>query len=1803
MCRWTLLIRARRLRYIARDADLKVLVTMAGLANQIDAGTTPVITLDPDNDSSGDCASVPQHSTALPDDPAYIVYTSGSTGNPKGVLIPHRAFLRCRLWAETVFRFTAEDRFLFKSVRAPEELLFPFSVGATVVIAPPDADRDVSKLIDTLLGYDVTVLGLSPALLRLLASESRLSHCRSLKQVFSSGEGLSSDVARKFLRQTGAALYNFYGLAEAPFTALWKCAGNEQSANLPIGCPLDADLQVLGDDLQPQSAGQTGELYVGGPGLALRYVNLPELTAKRFIEYSSGRRLYRTGDLGYRDEQGVFHVTGRNDFQVKIRGFRVELTEVEAALLAHDAIREAVVVLRDNDLGEPGLTAYLVPAEGVVTVESLRGFLVARLPDYAVPTEFRMLSRLPLTPTGKVDRNALRTSTGSEIPAGTCYVAPANERERRLVAIWQDLLGVKPIGINDNFFHLGGHSLTATKVIARVRSEFGRELPLRELFEAPTVAQLSARLTGAARIGTPLYSRQQREGPVDLSFAQERLWFLDQLVPESSAYHIPDVYEVQGHLDVAALEHSLRAVVQRHELLRTTLQLFDGRPVQVIAPSAYPTIGIVDRSGLSPEQQEREIDRQIAENSATVFNLATGPLLQLRVVRLAETRFLILVNMHHVVSDDWSMGVLYRELSLFYNAFKKGEQLELPPLTIQYADYAICQREWLKNGELDRQLAYWQKELDGLPTLELPTDFPRPPRQTFVGTRIPFSLSAELTRELKKFCRGENATHFMTLLAAFQVLLARYSGQRDIAVGTPIANRRHVEVEDLFGFFVNMLVLRGDLKNDANFRDLVSLVRGRALDAYQNQDLPFEKLVEALNPERDLSRPPLFQVMFALQDVPTHPLTLSGGTVQRRVHSVHATHFDLELYLSTTSDAWTGFVGYNTDLFGADTIERLIGHYQALLVSLLRRPDDSVFTATMLAPVEQQQLLQWNGEAAIYGPSDCIHQLFELQAAQAPDRIALQFEEKALTYRELDDRANALAVHLETLGVGREKRVGVCVERSLDMVVALLAILKAGGTYVPIDIHFPPDRITLILNDAAVETLVLHESLRPLCCGFTGTVVSLDHLFESAASSSPGGQVSGNDAAYIYYTSGSAGRPKGVILEHRSVVNFLRAMQREPGISRDDVLLALTTISFDPAVLDIFLPLSVGARVVIVPEATRMDPDRLLELLHQSEATILQATPTTWQLLMRSPWIRKNLRALIGGEILTSELAGEILKRCGELWNLYGPTETTVWSTVGRVERPDDITIGKPIPNQRAYIVDQNNQLVPVGVPGELHIGGAGVGRSYVAQLELTAERFVRDPFSKDPDARLYRTGDRCRYRADGRIEFLGRIDHQIKIRGFRVEPGEIEAALIEHPAIQQCAVIDRTEASGEKRLIAYVVPTDLKKVPAAPDLREFLRHNLPDYMLPAAFVAMEKLPLTRSGKVQRSELPAPESTNDPAGQNIVGRNPIERQVAQIWREALNLNSIGLTDDFFLAGGHSLLAVRVMAEVNSAFGTNLPLATIFRSPTIETLSEAVQNNEGIKQKAPGLISPREEERGQRIFWAPSIGAVERYIESQNLARLLRGQYRFFGFDPAPEFENVAGLAKHCVGLIREEQPRGPYFLAGYCQCGHVVYEIATQLAEQGEEVALLGIIDCSARDFASGLRQRFYWIRDGFRGRPRVVAKRIRSVVRRKLFGANGAAKINPPGTNQFVFHNLAVSRHKVGRFPGAIELFRSEEWLSRLPHSPKLGWDALARSVQVHQLECKHLEMLSVPTAVEFIARRFSDYSQRHATTLGEVD
>lgn len=1065
----------------------------------------------------------------------------------------------------------------------------------------------------------------------------------------------------------------------------------------------------------------------------------------------------------------------------------------------------------------------------------------------------------------------------------------------------------------------------------------------------------------------PLLQPVPRGGRLPLSFPQQRLWFLDQLEPDNAAYTIPQAVHLAGILNLGTLERSLSEIVRRHEVLRTTFVVEDGQPVQRIAPPEPFTLSVVNLRDVPDPVREAEAKRLINEEALRPFDLAKGPLFRAVLLQLAEEEYVLLLTMHHIVSDGWSAGVFIRELRTLYQAFSQGKPSPLPELPIQYADFAYWQRQWLQGEILETQLAYWKQQLGGdLPVLEVPTDHSRPATQTFRGGLQSFILSPATLNSLKALSQQEGSSLFMALLAAFKILLYRYTGQPDIIVGSPIANRNQVELEGLLGLFINTLVLRTNLSGNPSFRELLGRVREVALGAYAHQDLPFELLVETLHPERDASRSPLFQVMLILQNAPMEELELPGLILRTLETEGGTAKFDLTLYMwdqpknsKMYPQGFHIFFEYASDLFEAPTITRMMGHFQTLLEAIVATPDQGILDLPLLTEAERHTLLvEWNRcltDASHHVKGHSLSELFEAQVARTPRAIAAVFEDHALSYGELNEQANRLADYLRGLGVGPDVLVGICAERSLEMLVGLLGVLKAGGAYVPLDPMFPRERLAYMVEDASLSILltkqrVLDDVVNEMLANTTQRplVICLDEPWEAHAAVVRSDVVASPDnLAYVIYTSGSTGRPKGVQVVQRAVVNFMASMRLEPGLSAKDTLLAVTTLSFDIAGLELFLPLTVGARVVIASSSAVADGPQLMTLMEKSKVTVMQATPATWRMLIQSGWSGdEHLKILCGGEALPRELADQMLGRCSELWNMYGPTETTIWSTVDKVAPGEGvISIGRPIAHTQVYILDAHMQPVPIGIVGDLYIGGDGLARGYLNRPELTAEKFIRDPFSPDPQARMYKTGDVARYRANSTIEFLGRSDHQVKIRGFRIELGEIEAVLAQHAQVRQALMVARADTNGDKRLVAYVITRT--PAPSVSELRRFLKEQLPDYMVPAAFMMMDAFPLTPNGKVDRKALPAPDSLRPQLDANYVEpQTDIERTLVGIWQDVLKVDKVGVHDNFFELGGHSLLIVQVHTRLQSIASAAITIADMFRYPTIAALANFLAREPG-----------------------------------------------------------------------------------------------------------------------------------------------------------------------------------------------------------------------------------------------------------------
>ncbi|HSF38226.1 MAG TPA: amino acid adenylation domain-containing protein, partial [Thermoanaerobaculia bacterium] len=1305
-----------------------------------------------------------------------------------------------------------------------------------------------------------------------------------------------------------------------------------------IGRPVaNKRIYVLDSDGNPVPPGVVGELWVGGIGVARGYLNRPDLTAERFwpdpFAGEPGARAYRTGDLVRWLPDGEIDFVGRNDFQVKIRGFRIELGEIESALAGHPDVEAAVVLAREGRL-----VAYVVGGG-----PELRAYLKERLPDYMVPSGWIFLSALPLTPNDKVDREALLRLAPQTDLAREESIAPRTPVEEGLAGIFASLLGAGRVGVRDDFFSLGGHSLLATQVLSRVRQAFGVELPVRALFEASTVELLAGRIEAERRPAGPeapapqAFARKEGE-PLPLSFSQERLWFLNRLEAGSAAYNLPTVFRLSGPLQTVALAAAVGELVRRHEALRTVFAEVDGGPVQIVRPFASRGLSVIDLAGLPGPAGEAEAVRLEAEDARRPFDLGEGPLLRTALLALGEGEHRLLLDAHHIISDGWSIGVMVRELAALYPAFATGEPSPLPEPALQYADFAAWQRRWLS---FEEQLSWWRERLAGRPAgLELPADRPRPAVRTFRGAVELMPLSdGDLEERLAALGSRRGATRFMVLLAAFEALLHRYTGEEDVLVGTPIANRNRAEIEGVVGFFANTLVLRTDLSGDPRFEELLDRVRETALSAYAHQDLPFEKLVEALLPERDLSRSPLFQILFVVQDDPARGRELAPG-LALAVDEVETgtSKFDLTLGFVESAGRLTMLAEHNTDLFDRETVRRFLGHLRILARAIASDPAAPVSSLPLLTPEERRQLVAWN-DAAPPGEEGLLHERFLAQAERTPEAVALIVGDERISYAELRRRSGALAARLQTLGVGPEVPVGIRLGRSADLVVAMLATLEAGGFYVPLDPAYPAERLDFLVKDSGAAVILTD-----------GAAVGV-----GAQPAAPLQTVGARNLAYLIYTSGSTGRPKGVAIEHRSAALFVRWAREVFSPEELSGVLASTSVTFDLSVFEIFVPLSFGGTVILAENALALP-----RLPARDEVRLINTVPSALAELLEGDGLPPSLVTVnLAGEALPRSLADRVYARPGieRLYNLYGPSEDTTYSTFALIERRSDRqpAIGRPVEATRAWVVDRRLDLGPVGVPGELLLGGGGLARGYLGRPELTAERFIPDPFASEPGARLYRTGDLARQRPDGALDYLGRIDHQVKVRGFRIELGEIESALGGHPAVAAAAVLAIDEPAGGKRLAGYVVPREGQGGPdLAAELRTALSRSLPAHMVPTAWAFLEALPLTPNGKVDRRALSgiAPEAPRSSGPEPP--RTPTEEALAGIWAGVLGVDSPGVRDNFFSLGGHSLLAARVLARVRQVFGVDLELRSVFERPTVEGLAERIA---GAGPRAGGPEAP------------------------------------------------------------------------------------------------------------------------------------------------------------------------------------------------------------------------------------------------------
>ncbi|MFJ7251454.1 amino acid adenylation domain-containing protein [Streptomyces sp. NPDC098085] len=1547
-----------RLEWVLQDTRARIVlsdaVTARGALRDLPA---PVLCLDEERERIDALPDTAPPGPVSPRSAAYVIHTSGSTGRPKGVVVDHAGIANRVGWTVRRHALGADDRVLQKTTMSFDaagwEIFAPLTCGGTVVMAPEGAERDPSLLLRTVAEERITVLQVVPSVLRLLADEPGWDDCADLRLLFCAGEPLHADLCRRLPERVRAGIWNTYGPTECSIdvTAHPVHPDNEQGP-VPIGRPIDG-MRVLVLDAAgiPVPVGVPGELYAGGPGVARGYLGRPALTARSFVPDpygEAGARLYRTGDRARWRSDGVLEYVGRLDHQVKINGTRVEPGEAEAALAAHPGLSGAVVTAFRAHDGTARLAAHVVSRADPVPHAELRAFLRGSLTDALVPAVFLTLDAFPLNASGKVDRGALPDPLTAD--DGAAVVAPRTDGERTVARVWAELLGTEPgsVGAHDDFFRLGGTSLHMTRLLGRLTEATGRRIELRDLFTATTVAD-QARLLAASAMATDIVTAADRTAPLPLSYAQERIWFLDRMNPAGAEWVTPILLRLPAQTTAETVHTALRTLGDRHEILRTRYITEHGEPRQLAAPHATVDFQVLDTGPSGPGEC---VAAQLAEG----FDLAEGPVWRARLIRTPGDEHLLVLTVHHIASDGWSSVLLENELRALCDSPGAARRGELPAPSLQFADFAVQQRERTDGREEERQLDFWRQALAGLTPLELPTARPRPTERDARGAVVGFRISRGVTKQALSLGQQHGATPFMTLLTAYSALLSRYTGSDDIAVGTPVSGRTRPESAGVAGCFLNNLVLRCRLGGDPTFTQALQRIRDTGRAAFAHQDLPFERLVDEFG-DRDRSRTPLYQVAFDLLDEGQTGSTLSDRDLTLLGDNWRTAKTDLTLFVHLEPGGGARCqIEYATALFDRDRVEALAAGFVRLLEAMVGDPAGRISRAELLGAAERALVSPAAADDA--GQARLMHRVFEEQVITAPDAVAVVSGADELTYGELNARANRIAHRLRELGAGPEALVGVCLERGPELVPALLGVLKSGAAYVPLDPAQPLERWEFILGDTGASVVVTtSEFAGRLGRIHTGTLVVLDEETLEGSDSDLPDQAAGPDAlAYVIYTSGSTGRPKGVCVSHAQVWRLLVVGDCHYGFSGDDVWPLFHSYAFDVSVWELWGALAHGGKLVVVPFDVARSPDDFLDLLVEHRVTVLNQTPSAFRSLVGAAGSGDRrigelaLRAVVfAGERLEFAELAPWVERLGldrpRLLNMYGITETTVHSTYHRVTEQDLMSggnpVGRPLADLRIHLLDRYGQVVPVGVTGEIHVGGPGVARGYLGRPALTAERFLPDPFGP-AGSRLYRSGDLARRNADGTLDFLGRIDDQVKIRGYRIELGEIQAALAEQASVRDVAVVVREDEHGDRRLVAYVVVK-----PGAPadggELRAALAQRLPAYMVPAAFVVLDALPLTANGKLDRRALPAPERQSlHTGGAYAAPRNAAEEAVVGIWSQILHSERIGVHDNFFELGGNSLLALRLVAAVQEQFDIDLPVRQVFDMPTVAQQAAEVE---------------------------------------------------------------------------------------------------------------------------------------------------------------------------------------------------------------------------------------------------------------------
>jgi amino acid adenylation domain-containing protein len=1767
--------------------------------------------------------------------PLYILFTSGSTGKPKGVPVLQHSTVNVVNSFTKLLKVSSKDILLTVTTIAFDlaelDIYLALLNGAKLVFGSRETAMSMELLIKKLESSKATIFQATPITYKMLI-QAGWKGKQDLK-IISGGDAMPRELAMELLKRT-CEFWNCYGPTETTIYNTAKKVTSEDGSGegiVSIGRPFDNNtMYILNAEMMPVPLGVPGELYIGGAGLSPGYLNNPGMTASRFIRNPFSKRendiIYKTGDLVKYLPDGNMAFITRIDNQVKIRGFRIELGEIESTLRSYPGIKEGIVIARDNASGDKILVAYYTPEHSTdIKHIQLRNYLKSKLPDYMIPSIISKLDKITLTVNNKIDRRALSNISLPEVEEDENFVAPSTDREIRLAAIWKEILKTDKVGIHTGFFELGGHSLLATQLIARIKKEFNVEIPFHIIFDQITISGLGKYIDERSEIWQDekkhsiLRSTDGRDD-YPLSSSQKRIWFMENYNPDMRAYNIPLDYHIKGELDIKVLEKSLDYLIQRHESFRTIFPRVNGEPVQKVLPDLPANLSVVRLESEPNEKINSLIQQYSSENSNYKFNLETGPLFRFQILLIGGNEFIFLINIHHIIADAISLRIFMDELEQVYHSLLNHENVNLPAIPVNYTDFALYENQWLSGKEYRNQLEFWKKELNGAPeVLQLPMDFPRPKKTTYHGTEYNFYIDPELKEKLADLSKKMSTGLSIPLLSAFAVLINRYSLQDDFILGFPVANRIYPELESLTGVFINTLPIRFTFPDEINFQEFTRNTTKRFLSAYGNQEIPVDRLVEELKLKRSMNINPLFQVLFNyLTDFPNE-LKFPGTTFQLTDGERVSAQVDLTLTVNDLQRGLKCTYEYNTDLFRKETIARMSGNYLTILRAIVENETLNINAIPLLTRQEKNLMLEeWNNTVVDYPKEKCIHHLFEEQVRKTPDSIAVAFENEQLTYAELNARANRLARHLVKQGAKEGTIVAIYVHRSIDLIAGLLAISKSGATYLPLDPIYPKARLALILEDAKPLLLVSELSMAGNLPETNSRVILLDDKKEYSLESSenlPYGN--STNPAYILYTSGSTGKPKGVQIKHHSVINLVCSMSKSLQVTSQDILLAETTISFDIAEMEMYLPLFAGAKLVIAAEGTAMNVELLKSKIDETNATLFQATPVTFRMLLLSGWKGKqNLKVVCGGEAFPRELARELLSRCKEVWNGYGPTETTIYSVARKITAEDCVgegyvPIGHPLDNTTLYVLNQKLMPVPIGIAGELYIGGEGVSTGYLNLPEMTAERFIADPFTKNPESRIYKTGDVVQYFPDGTLMYLSRVDSQVKIRGFRIELGEIESALSQFDGIRENAVIARVDGQGEKMLVAYCV-TDKKQRLDEKELKQYLKERLPDYMVPSAIVMMEKLPLTANNKVDRKALPEPELFSTSISKEYIEPKTItEKKLAAIWSSVLKIEKIGILDDFFEIGGHSMIAVTMIIKIEKEFGIRLPLATLFEQSNIQKLSKVIEN--GIKpDKWRSLVPLRPTGSKKPLFLIHGLGlnvllytTIINYLDPEQpvyglQAKGLNGTDR--------PLETIEEIASYYISEIMTIDSEGPYQLAGYSLGGNIAFEMGRQLTEMGKKVSFIGLLDAVAESpvnndsilsyIESGMKYGmnyllwniFYFFKTSNESKFSIIRRRWRGLGKKvrgmdiDVSHGNHASKGEEHELPKYLrrvhrANRLAGRRYVIKPYDGQVHLFKAEHQTFYIPDPINYGWDKYAnRGVIIHEIPGEHSSTFAPP-------------------------